>query len=89
MDKKKKWDKRLVFLVGSIDGIIEDLTKLKSEGYTKVDSERDYYDSVDFYAYKEREETDDEYLKRMKEEKRLKESRREYYEKLKKEFGDK
>lgn len=81
---------------GKLDQIILDLQKCKEKGWEGMQIEYCGYDGAkDYYLYKYREETDEEYAARMKElekkeEQKLKEKekRRKMYEKLKEEFGN-
>ena len=73
---------------GSIDVIISDLQKCKEKGWEGIDYEYDYANEKEYYVYKERFETDEEYNLRMEEEQFLKEYRRKQYEQLKREFEE-
>ena len=82
---------------GKFEDIISQLQDWKNEGdWEGIEVKSIGYDgAVEYYLYKHREETDKEYVKRMKElekkkvaELKDKERRRKQYEKLKKEFGD-
>ena len=71
---------------GSIDNIISSLQRYKEQGWEGITYEYDYDNEKEYYVYKERFETDEEYNLRMEEEQFLKEYRRKQYETLKKEF---
>jgi hypothetical protein len=72
---------------GSIDKLIFILQKCKEEGWEYIDY--DYSGGEkEYYLYKTRLETDEEYEKRMKHEEQQKENRRKQFEQLKKEFGN-
>jgi hypothetical protein len=72
---------------GKLDYIISVLQKCKEDGWEGIDY--DYYDGEkEYYVYKTRLETDEEYEKRMELEEQRKENRRIQYEQLKKEFGE-
>lgn len=75
----------------NINHVIEQLTKLRDEGYTKVDIEVESagcgeYTSV-FNATRVRPETDQEYDSRIKSLELDRERRRQQYLRLKEEFG--
>lgn len=78
----------------TLDKVIEGLLKYKKEGWVGFDVVQDKYsDNKYLKLYKFREETDEEYQKRLKEEEenkidseKQKEKRRLQYEQLKKEF---
>lgn len=73
-------------LDGKIDDIISTLQKCKEDGWEGIDY--DYYDGGrEYYVYRTRIETDEEYEKRVGVEEQWKENRRKQYEQLKKEFG--
>lgn len=77
------------FCSGSIDSLISTLQILKEKGWEKIDYEYEYYDGGrEYYAYRTRFETDEEYAKRMGLEADSKNQRRKQYEQLRKEFGD-
>ena len=84
-----------IYPEGFLDRSLDDIIKLLEE-YKKDDWEGILYalqyGGMDFYLYKDRVETDEEYKVRMeklnREEDKRKKSRREMYEKLKKEFGE-
>lgn len=72
---------------GKIDDIISTLQKCKEDGWEGIDY--DYYDGGrEYYVYRTRIETDEEYEKRVGVEEQWKENRRKQYEQLKKEFGE-
>ena len=71
---------------GSIDNIISSLQRYKEQGWEGITYEYDYDNKKEYYVYKERFETDEEYNLRMSEEKSWKEYRLKQYETLKKEF---
>ncbi len=71
---------------GSIDVIISNLQKRKEQGWEGITYEYGYDNEKEYYVYKTRLETDEEYNLRMSEEKSWKEYRRRQYEQLKKEF---
>ena len=72
---------------GKLDYIISVLQKCKEDGWEGIDY--DYDDGEkEYYVYKTRLETDEEYEKRMELEEQLKENRRIQYDQLKKEFGE-
>jgi hypothetical protein len=75
---------------GDFDGTLEDIiSSLQAEldaGWAGLESEYDYDNQKEYYLYKERLETDEEYNLRMSEEQSWKEHRRKQYEQLKKEF---
>ena len=56
--RKKCFDKELLYT--DIDTAIEYLKKIKSEGYTSIDEEWDFYECYDVYAYKKGVETVEE-----------------------------
>lgn len=59
----------------SIDNVIAELQSFKDEGYEKIEftnTEDEYGDSIDIYAYVHREETDYEKEEREREEERFK-----------------
>jgi hypothetical protein len=87
-ERKKIKEKELCWFdfYGKIDSIISDLQRCKKEGWEGIDYEYDYDNQIEYYVYKERLETDEEYNLRMSEEKFWKEYRRKQYETLKKEF---
>ena len=69
-----------------LDILISVLQKCKKDGWEGIDY--DYYDGEkEYYLYKTRLETDEEYEKRMELEEQQKENRRKQFEQLKKEFG--
>jgi hypothetical protein len=72
----------------SIDNLISVLQECKKDGWEGIDYDYDYNGGKEYYLYRTRIETDEEYEKRMKEEEQRKENRRMQYEKLKKEFGN-
>jgi hypothetical protein len=81
---------------GKLKDIISQLQDWMTEGEWEgiVEEPYSYDGAVEYYLYKFREETDQEYEKRMEElerqkikELKAKEKRRKEYEKLKKEFG--
>lgn len=81
------------YVTHDISDFIKKLQKLQSEGWKKVeiDKENYEYDSNDYYylkVLKTRLETDDEYDKRISRENEWKENRKRAYEQLKKEFGE-
>ncbi len=73
-----------------IGSVIEELTKLRDEGYTKVDIEADTDGyggaSAEFKVVRSRPESDEEYGARMKALEDYREVRRQQYLKLKAEF---
>ena len=71
-----------------LDILISDLQKCKEGGWEGITYEYDYDNTKEYYVYKTRLETDEEYNLRMSEEESWKEYRRRQYEKLKKEFGE-
>ena len=82
---------------GKLEDIITMLQDWKTEGgWEGIKCESISYDgAVEYYLYKHRLETDEEYGSRMKrlqkqkeKEKKEREKRRQQYEALKKEFGD-
>lgn len=81
-DKEHYWGD----FYGSIDKIISSLQKCKEKGWEGITYEYDRDNQIEYYVYKERLETDEEYNLRMEEEQFLKEYRRKQYETLKKEF---
>jgi hypothetical protein len=89
-ERKKVKDREYYWgsFYGAIDKIISDLQKCKEEGWEGIDYEYDYDNQKEYYLYKERLETDEEYNLRMSEEKSWKEYRRKQYEQLKKEFEE-
>jgi hypothetical protein len=73
-------------LDGPIDRIIKTLQHIKEKGWEGIDY--DYYQGErEYYVYRTRLETDDEYKVRIERENQQKEYRRMQYEDLKKEFG--
>ena len=78
----------------TLDKVIESLLEYKKEGWVGFDVVQDRYsDNKYLKLYRFREETDEEYQKRLKEEEEIKidsekqkEKRRLQYEQLKKEF---
>jgi hypothetical protein len=84
------------YLEGSFDEIEEFFAERRSTGWIGIESVGYGYDGgKEFYLYRFREETDEEYQKRLKLDENLKlnserqkEKRRKQYEKLKKEFGE-
>lgn len=78
-----------LFCSGSIDSVISVLQTLKEKGWEKIDYEYEYYDGgKEYYVYRTRLETDEEYAKRMGLEADRKNQRRKQYEQLRKEFGN-
>ncbi len=82
---------------GKLEDIIAMLQDWKTEGgWDGIQCEPIGYDgAVEYYLYKHRQETDEEYEARMKrlqkqkeKEQKEREKRRQQYEALKKEFGD-
>lgn len=71
-----------------IDSIISSLQRCKEDGWEGIDYDYDYDGKKEYYLYRNRIETDEEYEKRMKEEELQKEYRRMQFEQLKKEFGE-
>jgi hypothetical protein len=92
MNTERKLIKEKEYYCGSLDGpideIISDLQKCKEGGWEGITYEYDYDNTKEYYVYKTRLETDEEYNLRMSEEESWKEYRRRQYEKLKKEFGE-
>jgi|694.fasta_scaffold06593_21 hypothetical protein len=76
----------------SIQTAIANLTEAMEQGFTQVEleAERGYYDCVTaiFNVTKQREENDEEFNARLNREEFIRNSRRQEYERLKKEFGD-
>lgn len=75
----------------NIEDLIHELKHLRSQGYSKVELNEQYYPydrhgTIVLTAIKYRKETDAEYQKRIKEEEHQKELRRLEYERLRKEF---
>lgn len=87
-ERKKIKDKEYYWgnFYGPIDEIISNLQKCKEQGWDGLQYEYDGDNQIDYYVYKERLETDEEYNLRMSEEQSWKEYRRRQYEQLKKEF---
>jgi hypothetical protein len=73
---------------GKLDGIISSLQKALEQGWEGIDYDYDYDGHKEYYLYRTRIETDEEYEKRMKVEEKRKENRRKQYEELRKEFGN-
>ena len=77
-------------LEGDLKDTIMMLCRLLSNGFSRIDYEYDYTDTKKWVAYKYREETDEEYEKRIKKEEKEKqeklESEKRLYEQLKKKF---
>lgn len=75
----------------SIQTAIANLTEAMEQGFTQVELEveRGYYDSSSaiFTVTKNREENDEEFNARLEREEFFRNSRRQEYERLKKEFG--
>ena len=72
---------------GSLDSLISALQTLKEKGWEEIDYEY-YGEEKEYYVYRTRLETDEEYTKRMKIEEKNKAYRRKQYEQLRKEFGN-
>jgi len=76
----------------SIQTAIANLKEAMEQGFTQVEleAERGYYDCVTaiFTVTKRREENDEEFNARLNREESIRNSRRQEYERLKKEFGD-
>jgi Mn-containing catalase len=75
----------------NLSEFIKELQELQSEGWENIELEKESeYDGVYYYvrATKTRPETDSEYNKRIVQENKMKETRRNAYEILKKEFGE-
>ena len=87
-ERKKVKDKEYCWFdfYGKIDNIISYLQESKEKGWEGIDYECDYDNTKQYYLYKTRLETDEEYNLRMSEEQSWKEYRRKQYEQLKKEF---
>ena len=88
MERKKILEKSWsIDFEGSIDEAISMLLNKKQEGWTDIGTKytRDY---VEYFCYKYRPETDDEYNARLKAIEDQKNNRRKQYEELKKEFGE-
>lgn len=77
-------------LEGDLKDAIMMLCRLLSNGFSKIDYEYGYDDIKKWVAYKYREETDEEYEKRIKDEERKKlqawEDEKRLYKQLKKKF---
>ena len=71
----------------AINDLIEDLERLKREGVLVIELRQHYDDEIRLVSYKERQETDEEYERRIEHERRFKEARekseRKLYERLK------
>ena len=89
--REKEWIDTDLFNL-TIDELIIELNKYKNQGYVGFDVEEGW-ESTDFYIYRYRSETDEEYEERLERvlmneeiELKAKEKRRRQFEKLKKEF---
>jgi hypothetical protein len=75
----------------NISEFIKELQELQSEGWEKIELEKESEYDGDYYyvrVTKTRPETNSEYNNRIAQENQMKETRRHAYETLKKEFGE-
>ena len=75
-----------------IGDLIHELKTLRSQGYSKVELEKEWYPydhdpTMILRAVKHRKEDSEEYNKRIEQENQQKEARKAQYEQLRKEFG--
>jgi folylpolyglutamate synthase/dihydropteroate synthase len=76
-----------------IGDLIHKLKTLRSEGYSEVELEKEWYPyesqpTIILRAVKHRKENDEEFNKRIEQENQQKEARKAQYEQLRKEFGE-
>lgn len=77
----------------NIEQLIHDLKTLRSQGYSEVELEKEWYHydhdpTMILRAVKNRKENNEEFNKRIEQENQQKEARKAQYEQLRKEFGE-